>query len=68
MTPARELRFAFVFDDYDAALHLFSDVFGLDAILDHSVPTRNDMAARSRSLCISAPDARVVVREERRWT
>ena len=26
---ARELRFAFVFDDYDAALHLFRDVFGL---------------------------------------
>ncbi len=34
MTPARELRFAFVFDDYDAALHLFRDVFGLDTVLD----------------------------------
>ena len=34
MTPARELRFAFVFDDYDAALHLFRDVFGLETMLD----------------------------------
>ena len=30
MTTARELRFAFVFDDYEAALHLFRDVFGLE--------------------------------------
>lgn len=34
MTPARELRFAFVFDDYDAALRLFRDVLGLDTVLD----------------------------------
>lgn len=34
MIPARELRFAFVFDDYDAALHLFRDVFGLEVVLD----------------------------------
>jgi hypothetical protein len=34
MTPVRELRFAFVFEDYDAALHLFRDVFGLDTELD----------------------------------
>jgi catechol 2,3-dioxygenase-like lactoylglutathione lyase family enzyme len=34
MTPARELRFAFVFDDYDAALHLFRDVFGLETMLE----------------------------------
>jgi lactoylglutathione lyase len=34
MIPARELRFAFVFDDYDAALHLFRDVLGLEPILD----------------------------------
>jgi catechol 2,3-dioxygenase-like lactoylglutathione lyase family enzyme len=34
LTPARELRFAFVFDDYDAALHLFRDVFGLETMLD----------------------------------
>jgi hypothetical protein len=30
MTRARELRFAFVFDDHEAALHLFRDVFGLE--------------------------------------
>ncbi|MGH2736223.1 MAG: VOC family protein [Actinomycetota bacterium] len=37
MTPARELRFAYIFDDYDAALHLFRDVFGLETMrdLDH---------------------------------
>jgi catechol 2,3-dioxygenase-like lactoylglutathione lyase family enzyme len=34
MAHARELRFAFVFDDYDAALHLFRDVFGLETMLD----------------------------------
>lgn len=36
-TPARELRFAFIFDDYEAALHLFRDVFGLEILkdLDH---------------------------------
>jgi catechol 2,3-dioxygenase-like lactoylglutathione lyase family enzyme len=34
MTPARELRFTFVFHDYDAALHLFRDVFGLETVLD----------------------------------
>lgn len=32
MTDARELRFAFVLDDFDAALHLFRDVFGLEAM------------------------------------
>lgn len=30
MSRARELRFAFVFDDYEAALHLYRDVFGLE--------------------------------------
>jgi predicted enzyme related to lactoylglutathione lyase len=37
LTPARELRFAFTFDDYDAALRLFRDVFELETIetLDH---------------------------------
>jgi catechol 2,3-dioxygenase-like lactoylglutathione lyase family enzyme len=37
MTAARELRFAFTFDDYEAALRLFRDVFGLKTIedLDH---------------------------------
>ena len=32
MTSARELRFAFVFDDHAAALHLFRDVFGLETM------------------------------------
>jgi catechol 2,3-dioxygenase-like lactoylglutathione lyase family enzyme len=37
MAAARELRFAFTFDDYEAALRLFRDVFGLETIedLDH---------------------------------
>jgi len=32
MSAARELRFAFVVDDYDAALRVFRDVFGLETI------------------------------------
>ena len=34
---AREVRFAFIFDDYEAALRLFRDVFGLQTLedLDH---------------------------------
>jgi catechol 2,3-dioxygenase-like lactoylglutathione lyase family enzyme len=32
MTAARELRFAFTFDDYAAALHLFRDIFGLETV------------------------------------
>lgn len=32
MTNARELRFAFTFEDYEAALRLFRDVFGLETI------------------------------------
>jgi catechol 2,3-dioxygenase-like lactoylglutathione lyase family enzyme len=32
MTHARELRFAFTFDDYPSALRLFRDVFGLEPI------------------------------------
>lgn len=37
MSSARELRFVFVFDDYEGALRLFRDVFGLDTLkeLDH---------------------------------
>jgi catechol 2,3-dioxygenase-like lactoylglutathione lyase family enzyme len=37
MASAHEVRFAFTFDDYDAALHLFRDVFGLATLedLDH---------------------------------
>jgi hypothetical protein len=32
MTSARELRFAFVFDDHEAALHLFRDVLRLETL------------------------------------
>jgi hypothetical protein len=32
MAAARELRFAFTFDDYAAALHLFRDIFGLETM------------------------------------
>ena len=34
MTEARELGFAFTFEDYDAAVRLFRDVFGLDTLMD----------------------------------
>jgi hypothetical protein len=34
MSLAHELRFAFIFDDYGAALHLFRDVFGLATLED----------------------------------
>jgi catechol 2,3-dioxygenase-like lactoylglutathione lyase family enzyme len=34
MVAARELRFAFTFDDYEAALTLFRDVFELETIMD----------------------------------
>ena len=34
MTGARELRFAFTFEDYDAAVHLFRDVLELETVMD----------------------------------
>ena len=34
MAAARELRFAFTFDDYEAALRLFRDVFELETITE----------------------------------
>lgn len=34
MVPAREFRFCFVIDDYDAALRLHRDVFGLEVLMD----------------------------------
>jgi predicted enzyme related to lactoylglutathione lyase len=34
MVPARELRFSFVIDDYEAAAHLYRDVFGLEVLMD----------------------------------
>ena len=50
MTNARELRFAFTFEDYDAAVHLFRDVFGL--------PTLMDLQAQGgRGVILSVPSA-----------
>jgi len=34
MAAARELRFAFTFDDYETALRLFRDVFELETIME----------------------------------
>jgi hypothetical protein len=55
MTRARELRFAFVFEDYDAALHLFRDVFGLETLLelDHE---------GGRGIILNVPSATLEVR------
>jgi catechol 2,3-dioxygenase-like lactoylglutathione lyase family enzyme len=32
MIPAREVRFCFVIDDYEAVAHLYRDVFGLEVL------------------------------------
>ena len=34
MIRARELRFVFVVDDYEAAARLYRDVFGLEVVMD----------------------------------
>ncbi len=34
MIPARELRFVLVFDDLEAAVRLYRDVFGLEVVMD----------------------------------
>lgn len=34
MLPARELRFSFVVDDYEAAANLYRDVLGLEVLMD----------------------------------
>jgi catechol 2,3-dioxygenase-like lactoylglutathione lyase family enzyme len=34
VTLARELRFAFTFDDYETAVRLFRDVLGLETLMD----------------------------------
>jgi lactoylglutathione lyase len=34
MVPARELRFSFVIDHYEAAVYLYRDVFGLEVLED----------------------------------
>ena len=50
MTSARELRFAFTFEDYDAAVHLFRDVFGLQTLMDLE-------AQGGRGVILSVPSA-----------
>jgi catechol 2,3-dioxygenase-like lactoylglutathione lyase family enzyme len=50
VTRARELRFAFTFEDYDAAVRLFRDVLGL--------PTMMDLEAQGgRGVILSVPSA-----------
>lgn len=34
MVPVREVRFVLVVDDYEAAAHLYRDVFGLEVLMD----------------------------------
>jgi uncharacterized glyoxalase superfamily protein PhnB len=34
MVTAREVRFVLVVDDYEAAAHLYRDVFGLEVLMD----------------------------------
>ena len=34
MTTARELRFAFTFDDYEGAVRVFRDALGLETLMD----------------------------------
>jgi predicted enzyme related to lactoylglutathione lyase len=34
MIRARELRFCFVIEDYEAAVDLYRDIFGLDVLMD----------------------------------
>jgi catechol 2,3-dioxygenase-like lactoylglutathione lyase family enzyme len=50
VTSARELRFAFTFEDYDAAVHLFRDVFGLQTLMDLE-------AQGGRGVILSVPSA-----------
>ena len=58
MTIAQELRFAFTFDDYEAAKHLFRDVFGL--------PTLMDLEAQGgRGVILSVPSATLEVFDRR---
>jgi len=47
MAAARELRFAFTFDDYETALRLFRDVFELETIME-----LDSEAARGVILCV----------------
>jgi hypothetical protein len=59
VTEARELRFAVTFEDYDATVRLFRDVFGLRTLMDLeeqggrgvilSVPSATPTGGRDRS-------------------
>jgi catechol 2,3-dioxygenase-like lactoylglutathione lyase family enzyme len=50
VTTAQELRFALTFEDYDAAVHLFRDVFGLSTLMDLE-------AQSGRGVILSVPSA-----------
>jgi catechol 2,3-dioxygenase-like lactoylglutathione lyase family enzyme len=50
MIPAREVRFCFVVDDYEAAAHLYRDVFGLDVVEEFD-------EGPGRGLILKVPDA-----------
>jgi uncharacterized glyoxalase superfamily protein PhnB len=50
MPPARELRFAFTFDDYDAALRLYRDIFRLETVEELD-------GQRSRGVILKVPAA-----------
>ena len=63
MVPARELRFCFVIDDYESAVHLYRDVFGLEVLLDLD-------EQGGRGVILNVPEATVelVDREHGRWS
>ncbi|MGH2775601.1 MAG: VOC family protein [Actinomycetota bacterium] len=63
MSRARELRFAFTFDDYEAALRLFRDVLGLETIEDLDHPGGRGVILRVPSATLELfdlPQGRVV--------
>lgn len=50
MQPVHELRFAFTVDDYDGALQLFRDIFGLE-------PIENFEEGKGRGTILKVPSA-----------
>ena len=58
MTEARELRFAITFEDYDAAVRLFRDVFGLRTLMDLE-------QQGGRGVILSVPSATLELFDER---
>jgi lactoylglutathione lyase len=56
MTAARELRFAFTFDDFDAAVRLFRDVLGLTQLEDFSDDSGRGIILRVPAATLEAFD------------